>query len=106
MTRKLKITGAFLVVSIICSAQNNYDTLLVLQRYTSNKYYEDNIEEHPIKKLIRYYDAKGRLYYVQGFEFSQNKPYTSYFYYQETYKYGSNDSLTLMQIDVVPRGEN
>jgi hypothetical protein len=94
----------FLLSAAMSAAQDNYDTLMIYHQYVKDEN-TFNYEYVLARKDVRYYDKKGRLSYVQGFEYA-GKNSNPYFFYQETYTYGANDSLLKLQIDEVPRGQS
>lgn len=106
MKRNLGFMTALLLSSFLAAqdnsffaAQGNYDTVLTWHSPPESIY-----NYILVRKDIRYLDAKGRLSIVKGFKYSQGNP-NPYFFYQETYSYGANDSLQSTYIHQVPWGE-
>jgi hypothetical protein len=101
--RKLGFMATLLFSSLLVAAQDRYDTLLTWHYYA--KYPPDPEKTFIlVRKDISYYNAKGRLSMVKGFEYTQGNP-NPYFFYEETYNYAANDSLLSIYIYEVPRGE-
>jgi hypothetical protein len=107
MNRKPAFIAAFLLTTFMSVAQDNYDTLLIYHYFA--EYTGDPtpppVVYRPVHKFIREYDLKGRVTIVSGFEYDDKNP-NPYYYYQETYKYGPNDSLLTITIYEVPPGKN